>query len=144
MVHVALIATCVIALVCDGSHFASAFATPLQRGYQIRSVANSRLSFSTYQSKNHMTMTAEANFINDISETSQKSKSPIEKFFNRMPTKLQKLGKFAFPFLLQLSVMVLFSAVCPAFAKPAQKSFSKTAAVTVKATPPLWKKILEG
>lgn len=88
-------------------------------------------------------MTAEASIINEMSDFSQKSKSPIEKFFNRMPTKLQKFSKIAFPFLIQLSVMVLFSVVCPAFAKPAQKSFSKTASVTVKA-PPLWKKILEG
>jgi hypothetical protein len=139
MVHVVLIATCVIALVCDGSHLASAFLTPLQQGCQIRSVASCRSSWSTYQSKKPVTMTVEANLINDRSDYYQKIKSPIEKFFSRMPTRLQKFGKIAFPFLLQLSVMVLFSA----FAKPAQKSFSKTSAVTVKA-PPLWKKILEG
>jgi hypothetical protein len=143
MVHVVLIATCVIALVCDGSHFASAFSTPLQRGCQIRSVASCRSSLPARQSKNLMAMTVEANFINDRSDYSQKSKSPIQQFFSRMPTRLQKFSKIAFPFLVQLSVMVLFSAVCPAFAKPAQKSFSKTASVTVKA-PPLWKKILEG
>lgn len=147
MVHVALIATCVIALVCDGSHFASAFATPLHQGCQIRSFTSCRQSLSIYQSKIPMAMTVEANFINvlpsDTSDYSQNSKSKIKNFFKSMPTNFLKLGKVAFPFLVQLSVMVLFSAVCPAFAKPAQKSISKTATVAVKA-PPLWKKILEG
>ena len=65
-----------------------------------------------------------------------------------MPSAIRAIRKFAVPLVLQLAVMVLFTAVNPALAKVATKKAaskvaSKAGAVAVKA-PPLWKKILEG
>ena len=67
----------------------------------------------------------------------------FQRFRSEVSSKVGGFARFAAPLLIQMSVLVLFAAVHPTFAKAAKKTLSKAPAVALKA-PPLWKKILEG
>ena len=89
-----------------------------------------------------MSSAADSNPV-QLSETRSHRSLAFQRFRSDASAKLGGFARFAAPLLIQMSVLVLFSAVHPAFAKAAKKTLSKTSAVALKA-PPLWKKILEG
>ena len=144
MVHLTIVLVCFLALILERGNFASAYVNPVQSAVRFHSVANLKSINRPY---GKLTMTLESQ-TSSSEDNLHGGRSFLENIRAKMPSAIRAIRKFAVPLVLQLAVMVLFTAVNPALAKVATKKAaskvaSKAGAVAVKA-PPLWKKILEG
>lgn len=151
MTPMKVVAIAIVATIIKSNYLVSAYVRPLHNRISICSVSAIKTQSTrwSYQSMAAMKM---ANSVDEYSYQSPSmriadgpchSPSLPQRLLQKLPPMLKKMGASAFPFIVQLAVMVLFSAVHPAFAKAAKKTVAKTVSLPVK-SPPLWKKILEG
>ena len=135
-----------VTILVDRLFSVTAFNGRLGNRYSVQPVRNFGLLHTSYINKREIAMSTfpapDSNPV-QLSETHSHKSLKFQRFRSNIATKLGSFARFAAPLLIQMSVLVLFSAVHPAFAKAAKKTLSKApAAAAVK--PPLWKKILEG
>lgn len=88
------------------------------------------------------------NIISNISMNKKRILNEINVKKPEIIENIKKISKFLFPFILQLSVLILFSNISPVLAKNMNRSMSKgvskVAVKMVKKRIPLWKKVLDG
>ena len=135
-----------VAILVDRLSSVTAFNGRLGSKYSVQTCRNYGRVNSLLINKREIAMALSSAFDSNTaqpSETISHESFQFQRFCSDVSMKLAGFARFAAPLLIQMSVLVLFSAVHPAFAKAAKKTLSKAPAVAVKA-PPLWKKILEG
>ena len=151
MTHIKVVAIAIVATIFNSNYLVSAYVRPLHSRISIYSAS----AIKTHSKRwSHQPITAMRmadnvdKFTYDsssmrLTEGLHPSPSLPQRIFQKVSPMLKKMGASALPFIAQLAVMVLFSAVNPAFAKAAKKTLAKAPSLPVK-SPPLWKKILEG
>jgi hypothetical protein len=134
-----------VTILVDRLFSVTAFNGRLGNRYSVQPVRNFGLLHPSFINKREIAMSifpsADSNPV-QLSEKHSHKSLKFQQFRSNVATKLGSFARYAAPLLMQMSVIVLFSAVHPAFAKAAKKTLSKAPAAAVK--PPLWKKILEG
>ena len=124
MVHLTIVLVCFLALILERGNFASAYVNPVQSAVRFHSVANLKSINRPY---GKLTMTLESQ-TSSSEDNLHGGRSFLENIRAKMPSAIRAIRKFAVPLVLQLAVMVLFTAVNPALAKVAtKKAASKVA-----------------
>ena len=151
MIHIKVVAIAIVATILQSNSLVSAYVRPLHNRISVCSVSEIKTQSKRWSHQPITTMKMADNAdeftyrspSTRIVDGSHSSPCLPQRVFEKLSPMLKKFSASALPFIAQLAVMVLFSAVHPAFAKAAKKTFPKTASLPVK-SPPLWKKILEG
>lgn len=134
-----MLTVCILAMLMEKNYLVSAYVVQINSPQLRPRFTNNFRSMCTMTSKENSHSTSKL--------TVSKEKNQFgSRFLQKTPTVLKKVGKYLFPLILQISVMVLFSFVSPALAKKGREIVSKGGgnAAAVSKAPPFWRRIIEG